>query len=336
MAPKKYTITPFMEQLEAKMTEHGLTENSRLTYLRVIENLAGKPIDDLSSFLNVEWIEEKLAHLKPNTRRVYYTSIHSALKLTYLKKKDDGTEEYADGEMGGAICHYHKKMMRIAQAHKEIANKKSPVQSENWIEWNDVIDKWDEMKEQYDTLKIKQVIKHDYEYHFLLHFVILTLYVKLLPRRNADYLFMTVSQKRPEIMDEEQNYLILDEKKFIFHKYKTAGNYGCQEVQIPDEILDIIYFYIFSRKEDIPSLGVDLKKGKTCPFLLYRCGTAFTTSNGITRCLNKVFRPKKIGCCMLRTIFATEMLLENQEKSKAIAEGMGHSVSTQQNIYVKH
>jgi hypothetical protein len=39
---------------------------------------------------------------------------------------------------------------------------------------------------------------------------------------------------------------------------------------------------------------------------------------------------------MLRTIFATEMLLENQEKSNTIAEGMGHSVSTQQNIYVKH
>lgn len=336
MAPKKYTVTPFMEQLEAKMTEHGLTSNSRLTYLRIIENLAGKPIDDLSSFLDVENLEQKLAHLKPNTRRVYYTSIHSALKLTYLKKNDDGEEEYTDGETGGAICHYHKKMMRIAQAHKEIANKKSPVQSENWIEWNDVIDKWDEMKEQYDTLKIKQVIKHDYEYHFLLHFVILTLYVKMLPRRNADYLFMIVSQKRPEIMDEEQNYLILEEKKFIFNKYKTNGNYGCQEVSIPESVLDIIYFYIFSRKEDIPSLGVDLKKGKTCPFLLYRCGTAFTTSNGITRCLNKVFRPKKIGCCMLRTIFATEMLLEDQEKSKEIAEGMGHSVSTQQNIYIKH
>ena len=122
-----------MEQLEAKMTEHGLSICSRLTYLRVIENLAGKPLHDLSSFLNVEWIEEKLAHLKPNTRRVYYTSIHSALKLTYLKKNDDGTEEYTDGETGGVICHYHKKMMRIAQKHKEIANLKSPTQKENKV-----------------------------------------------------------------------------------------------------------------------------------------------------------------------------------------------------------
>jgi hypothetical protein len=39
---------------------------------------------------------------------------------------------------------------------------------------------------------------------------------------------------------------------------------------------------------------------------------------------------------MLRTIFATDTLLAEQEKNKKIAEGMCHSVSTQQNIYIKH
>jgi hypothetical protein len=39
---------------------------------------------------------------------------------------------------------------------------------------------------------------------------------------------------------------------------------------------------------------------------------------------------------MLRTIYATDNLLEAQEKNKAIADGMAHSVSTQQNIYIKH
>lgn len=311
------------------MTEYGLTTSSKMTYLRVIEYLSGKPVEDLTFFLDGDAIEKKLECLKPNTRRVYYTSIHSALKLTYPMPTEP------EGEM---IKLYHRKMMRIAHDQQAVSNKKSKAQEENWLEWEDVVDKWDEMKKDYDHLKSLGGISHDYEYTFLLHFVVLTLYVKLIPRRNADYLYMVVSQKTPEVLDEETNYLILDEKKFIFNKYKTASHYGTSEVSIPDELIDIFYYYIFSREwktNSIPVISTDLKKGKTIPFLRMTNGNAFHEGNSITRHLNKIFKPKKIGCCMLRTIFATEMLLDDQEKSKALATAMGHSVSTQQNTYVK-
>ena len=329
MTPKPYTKTPFMEELDKKMTEYGLTTSSKLTYLRVIEYISGKPVDDLTFFLDSEAIEKKLEPLKPNTRRVYFTSIHSALKLTYPMPTEP------EGEM---IKLYHRKMMRIAHEQQAISNKKSKSQEENWLEWEDVVDKWDEMKKDYDHLKSLGGISHDYEYTFLLHFVVLTLYVKLIPRRNADYLYMVVSQKTPEVLDEETNYLILDEKKFIFNKYKTASHYGTAEVSIPDDLIDIFYYYIFSREwktNSIPVISTDLKKGKTIPFLRMTNGNAFHMGNSITRHLNKIFKPKKIGCCMLRTIFATEMLLDDQEKSKALATAMGHSIFTQQNTYVK-
>jgi hypothetical protein len=198
------------------------------------------------------------------------------------------------------------------------------------------VDKWDEMKKDYDHLKSLGGISHDYEYTFLLHFVVLTLYVKLIPRRNADYLYMVVSQKTPEVLDEETNYLILDEKKFIFNKYKTASHYGTAEVSIPDDLIDIFYYYIFAREwNTLPTISNDLKKGKTIPFLRMTNGNAFHEGNSITRHLNKIFKPKKIGCAMLRTIFATEMLLEEKQKSQALATAMCHSVSTQQNCYIK-
>jgi hypothetical protein len=329
MTPKPYTKTPFMEELDKKMTENGLTTSSKLTYLRVIEYLSGgKPVEDLSFFLDGDAIEKKLEPLKPNTRRVYYTSIHSALKLTYPMPTEP------EGEM---IKLYHRKMMRIAHEQQANSNKKSKSQEENWLEWEDVINKWDEMKKDYDHLKsLGDGISHDYQYTFLLHFVVLTLYVKLIPRRNADYLYMVVSQKTPEVLDEETNYLILDENKFIFNKYKTASHYGTAEVSIPDDLIDIFYYYIFAREwNTLPTISNDLKKGKTIPFLRMTNGNAFHEGNSITRHLNKIFKPKKIGCCMLRTIFATEMLLDDQEKSKALATAMGHSVSTQQNTYVK-
>ena len=329
MTPKPYTKTPFMEELDKKMTENGLTTSSKLTYLRVIEYLSGgKPVEDLSFFLDGDAIEKKLECLKPNTRRVYYTSIHSALKLTYPMPTEP------EGEM---IKIYHRKMMRIAHEQQANSNKKSKSQEENWLEWEDVINKWDEMKKDYDHLKsLGDGISYDYQYTFLLHFVVLTLYVKLIPRRNADYLYMVVSQKTPEVLDEETNYLILDENKFIFNKYKTASHYGTAEVSIPDDLIDIFYYYIFAREwNTLPTISTDLKKGKTIPFLRMTNGNAFHEGNSITRHLNKIFKPKKIGCCMLRTIFATEMLLDDQEKSKALATAMGHSVSTQQNTYVK-
>ncbi len=330
MTPKPYTKTPFMEELDKKMTDYGLTTSSKLTYLRVIEYLSGKPVDDLTFFLDSDAIEAKLEPLKPNTRRVYYTSIHSALKLTYPMPTEP------EGEM---IKLYHRKMMRIAHEQQAISNKKSKSQEENWLEWEDVVDKWDEMKKDYDHLKsLGDGISYDYQYTFLLHFVVLTLYVKLIPRRNADYLYMVVSQKQPEVLDPEINYLILDDKKFIFNKYKTAQNYGTAEVSIPDEVMDIFWFYIFSREWNtgsLPTISNDLKKGKTIPFLRMSNGNPFHEGNSITRHLNKIFKPKKIGCCMLRTIFATEMLLESTEKSQALASAMGHSVNTQQSIYVK-
>jgi hypothetical protein len=80
MTPKPYTKTPFMDELDKKMTEYGLTTSSKMTYLRVLEYISGKPVDDLTFFLDSEAIEKKLEPLKPNTRRVYFTSIHSALQ----------------------------------------------------------------------------------------------------------------------------------------------------------------------------------------------------------------------------------------------------------------
>lgn len=326
MSPKKYTGTPLMDELAEKMEAHGLTNSSKLTYLRILEYLHGKPIEDLSFFTNKEAIDEKMDSLKPNTKRVYYTAIHSALKLS----NPDPTSE-----MKELISHYHKKMMRIAQYHKKIANRKSKTQQENWIEWQDVTNKWDEMKIDFDILKSKGAISREYEYQFLLHFIVLTLYVKMIPRRNADYLNMIISQKEPEVLDDEHNYLILDDKKFVFNRYKTSAVYGRQDVSIPDFVLDILYFYIFSRHQEFPHLSSDLKKGKTFPFIVLKNLHATTESNAITRCLNRIFSPKKIGSSMLRTIFATDMLHDDQVKCQYLAEGMGHSVKTQQNIYVK-
>jgi len=328
--PRSFKSTPFMDELSAKMTEYGLAETSRVCYLRNLEILNDeKPVDNLHYLFCFEEVEKKLTKYSKNTQRVYYTSIHSALKLTY---------PIPDDEMLQRIDMYHERMMRVAREHKLVQGKKTKKQEDNWVTWDEIIDKWDEMYTTFKLIQIQGGVKHSYEYTFLLHFVVLTLYVKILPRRNQDYLEMVISQKRPDPLDDAQNYLILDENKFIFQKFKTFKSFGVQEVDIPEDVMEIFWFYINSRKTDgdLPTMGIDLKKGKTFPFLLFITGRPFDVGNSITRCLNRVFAPKKVGCAMIRTIFATDHLLEAQEKNKKIADGMAHSVSTQQNIYIKH
>jgi hypothetical protein len=328
--PRSFKSTPFMDDLSAKMTEYGLADTSRVCYLRNLELLNDeKSIDNLHYLFDFAEVEKKLTKYSKNTQRVYYTSIHSALKLIYTIP-DDGMLERIDS--------YHERMMRVAREHKLVQGKKTQKQEDNWVTWDEIIDKWDEMYITFKQIQTQGGVKHSYEYTFLLHFVILTLYVKMLPRRNQDYLEMVISQKRPDPLDDAQNYLILDENKFVFQKFKTFKSFGVQESEIPEDVMEIFWFYINSRKTDgeLPTMGIDLKKGKTFPFLLFVSGRPFDVGNSITRCLNRVFAPRKVGCAMLRTIFATDNLLEAQEKNKKIADGMAHSVSTQQNIYIKH
>ena len=328
--PRSYKSTPFMDELSVKMTEYGLADSSRLCYLRNIEILNDeKPIENLHFLFSFEDVEKKLEKYSKNTQRVYYTSVHSALKLTY-PVPDDGMLQTIDT--------YHERLIGVAHEHKLTQGKKTQKQEDNWVTWDEIIDKWDEMYITFKLIQTQGGVKQSYEYTFLLHFVVLTLYVKMLPRRNQDYLEMVISQKRPEPLDDGVNYLILDENKFIFQKFKTFKSFGVQEVDIPEDVMEIFWFYINSRKTDgeLPTMGIDLKKGKTFPFLLFVSGRPFDVGNSITRCLNRVFAPKKVGCAMLRTIFATDNLLEAQEKNKKIATAMGHSLSTQQNIYIKH
>ena len=258
--PRSFKSTPFMDELSAKMTEYGLADSSRVCYLRNLEILNDeKPVDNLHFLFSFEDVEKKLEKYSKNTQRVYYTSVHSALKLIY-PIPDDGMLERIDS--------YHERMMRVAREHKLVQGKKTQKQEDNWVTWDEIIDKWDEMYITFKQIQTQGGVKHSYEYTFLLHFVVLTLYVKLLPRRNQDYLEMVISQKRPDPLDDGVNYLIIDENKFIFQKFKTFKSFGVQESEIPEDVMEIFWFYINSRKTDgeLPTMGIDLKKVKHSPF----------------------------------------------------------------------
>jgi hypothetical protein len=65
-----------------------------------------------------------------------------------------------------------------------------------------------------------------YEYNILLEYLIFSLYILQEPRRNKDYLEMYIVKDKIKLLNNDLNYLLLDNGKFIFNTYKTSKIYN--------------------------------------------------------------------------------------------------------------
>jgi integrase len=195
-------------------------------------------------------------------------------------------------------------------------NQKTETQKENWISWDDVKTKFDELKK---LNKFPKTIGENC-YNNLLETVILGLYVLTAPRRNKDYIHMKFS-KDGKNLDDKFNWLDLKKKQFVFNNYKTKKSYGQQILSVHDELLSLLKKFIkYNRNAD--------------NFLLAKFnGDRLASDNSITRKLNKIFN-KNISSSMLRHIYLSDKYKDVKEAMKDDAEAMAHSTS-QQKDYIK-
>jgi hypothetical protein len=213
--------------------------------------------------------------------------------------------------------------------NNESENKMSETQKENWIKWDDVKDKMEELQTKVDSFKSSKEI-NEHNYNTLLQYVVLSLYYYKQPRRNQDYYKMDIIKKYSPDMPINTNYLSIDDKKFIFNVFKTSKSEGIQQESIPDELMNIINIYM---KYHPIIKGKKIKSNQIIPFLVYYNGDKFEKVNSITRILNKIFG-KSIGSSMLRHIFLSNKYGDIIEEQKKDAKAMGHSVE-QQKDYIK-
>jgi hypothetical protein len=305
----------FKQNLINKLKQRDLSESSIKMYVRNIEKLAGKPLKNLNFLKNKEEILDKISKYKPNTRRSYIISIVSVLD----KEKDKKLYDY-----------YYRLMMDMNKSYKEEAskNEKSETQKENWIEWEEVESKLQELEEQ--VKKYKKNISEE-EYNKVLQYIILSLYVYNPPRRNQDYSYMNiVKNKEPE--DKTLNYLIYDENKFVFNKFKTAKKEGSSEIEIGDNLMNSINLYL---KYHPLLKGKKITKNTNLPFLVKYNGEPLNKSvNTITYILNRIFK-KKISSSMLRHIYLSNKYGDKLEEMKEDSKKMSHNIGTQQE-YIKN
>ena len=306
---------------KALVSDRGVSESTANLYLRTLLMLNDKkPFTTLAFLKKKDAVAAKLETYADSTKKGILAAIVSILSL------------YKDKATYKAIYkHFYDLMMakskEVKEAESARAGEKSEKQQKNWSSWEEVKKKEEELyKEAAELMNRKHLTAPEAEK--LLQCVVLSLYTKIQPRRNQDYLNMLVVKKWSEDMSADHNYLDLTGNQFVFNKYKTAKKYGVQKIAIPSDLLDILVPYLKHNP-----LWKESKGKAAVPFLVSPGGVPITALNGITRILNKIFG-KKIGSSMLRHIFLSDKYSALKDDMAEDAAAMGHSVAEQQNTYV--
>ena len=306
-------VSEFMLNLAKELVDtKKVTESTATAYIKSLYILNGKvPFKTLTFIKDTESIDKKIAEYADNTQKALYTTITSVLSL--FKDKPTYKKAYA---------YYYEKMMGKAKDLKSTeTSDKTVKETDNWIDWKEVQEKHEKLSEEVGKFVNAKNITPE-QFTTLLHWVILSLYTEIQPRRNQDYLDMWVVKKWKEDMPKDKNFIDLATKQFIFNKFKTQKTYGQQKIAVPDALMTVIQMYL----KHHPLVKGNKTKTTEFKFLVFPDGSPLVAVNAITRILNRIFG-KKIGSSMLRHIFLSSKYDIKEMESDATA--MGHSVEEQ-------
>lgn len=303
----------FMMNLHKNLLDRGLTESTVKTYIRTLITVNDKkPFKSFAFLKKRADILKKIEGYAEKTQRAIIATICSVL-ATHKEK-------------GYKKCYSEWSEMLKDKKTEPPTGEKTEKEAEAWLSWKDVETKRDELKKAVDEFKDSKKLT-EAQFDTLQKYVLVSLYTMIPPRRNLDYLTMTVVSKELPTLATDTNYLVLESgtpTKFIFNKYKSVKKHGQQSEAIPADLAAVLKTYIAHH----PNKTKAVKKFTSFPFLVTAAGVPITTINFITRALNKVFG-RKVGSSMLRHIYLSSKY--DLEEMKKDAEAMGHTVGEQRN-----
>lgn len=312
--------TKFRQKLIIDLKNKNLADSSIKLYLGNLERLNGElPLNNLNFLNDSDKIIDSISTLKPTTQRGYLISVCSVLEIYKDTSK----------KMLNLYQKFYNLMIKSNDKIKAIpTDKLSEVQEENWSTWQDVLNKFEELKKDVQPFINNESINKK-NYNKLLEYVVLALYVYNEPRRN-EYVNMIVVKKYIPTMDPEHNYISYDDKKIIFNKYKTSKKLGQEIFEIKDDLFNVINQYF---KFHPLIKGKKLTNKTAFEFLVNYDGSSLPSQNGLTRILNKIF-DKHISSSMLRHIYLSYKYGDVVKDMEKTAKAMSHSLSTQK-AYIK-
>jgi hypothetical protein len=296
----------FTKKIEKQL--EGLSPKTISMYLAKLRILNGnQPLKNLTFLKNVKVISEKLGSIQnDNTRKSYTASIVAVLNRQEDKASKTANEKY-------------KSMFlkeRSIFTDKQALGEKSETQKENWMSQDEIAAIHKELDDKVNAIENKSKLTEK-EHKLVEDWLLLSLYVLQPPRRNMDYYMMKFG-----LGDNKNfNYVCLDKGVYHFNNFKTS-KYGVEEIEIPDNMKSIFKQYL------------ELTGLKAGDFVLFQKDTRRTSSNIITKALNRILG-KKVGSSMMRHIYLSNKYGDVKEEQTNDAEFMSHSKTMQGNYVLK-
>lgn len=314
-----------MDVLEMLKEFHTSAKEPTLKlYARVLQTLKTKMQGDgMYNFL--EDFEKVIPNLSENcnSRKTVITAIVIMLKLKKAPK--EVIKQYKDEQQA---C------IKEVNDHYKSGNK-SDKQSENWLSMEDLESIRNQVGEKYEEIKSRR-FNGDLKpsvYEDLQEFPLLSMQLKY-PIRNDLHDAQVLSNAKYQRMSKEaraQNNMIVlkrDSGSLILNDYKTKGIYGQKIIELDKETTDLLHDFLKFRN----------KHGWESQWFLLNTKKEPMNSNMVTKAFNRIFKPygKAVSTSMIRHIVLTDKFGETMKEAQQMADLMGHSVSTQQEKYVKN
>lgn len=216
--------------------------------------------------------------------------------IRYLNENNDVFTEIQKK----VIIKYRKVLFKLHKNYAElvVSGKLTPRQRKNYIEWDEILKKYEEIK---NTVSVDDNI-------------ILALYINY-PRR-CDFRLLTLVKKTEEIKNNMLNYYITEEKVFVFLNFKNKNDVSDADkiIKVNDYTASVIDNYINIKKINYS----DNFFGKEM------------TSNIFSKLISDTFKKyfgKSITTTLLRHSICNYDKDRPKEEQKNNARNMSHSMN---------
>ncbi len=291
-----------------KKNKPSLTNSSIKTYLSVFRTIAKTIGEDLMSVDDFVKHQGKIMdYMNSLTYSMKKSRIAGILSL--LGKKDENSKEVKD-----AILFYTEKMIDAVNEYKKTEDDQelNERQKENFVSWDQIGEIWKKMNLLVEKLwRLNLSFKSADVKDIILHFVVLSLYYLIPPRRSRDMVLLKIRNFDTSEKSKDNYYTKLDNKwVFVFNDYKNASRLGRQVIVVPMNLRRIIDKWIKINESDYMIPGKNNKVAQP---------------NKLNFMLKAIFN-KDVGTSLLRHSFMSYHYGKiNLEKLENVTHQMGNS-----------
>lgn len=287
-----------------KQNRPNITNSSVRTYTSVINNLASKMKIEIKSPNDIKkHCDAILEYLKENYPQENRRKTILASIVVFLGKEHEN------------VCEKMRNLMlkdiEVSQEQdKQKLFKKTEKEDKNWMNWSDVIKKYEQLEKQVKPLLSNETLNKN-QYQLVQLYTLLSLIVLGVPRRSLDY--CELKKPTAQIDKEKDNYFDKKNKELVYSTYKTSKKYGTTKVKLSDKAYKILNKFITYIPEKQEYIFRDTRGNKMTP-------------SKLTNLLNEFFSPKKISTSMLRHIYLSSVFEKIPSNIFEINRDMGHSL----------